>query len=135
MKTKPTLEATDVKAIAAAAEAEALKNGWAVTIAIVDDGGHLLHLQRLDGAAPISAHIGAAKAKSAALGRRDTKGYEDMINQGRYAFLSVPEVDGLLEGGVPIMKDGQCLGAVGVSGVKSTEDAQVARAGANALGA
>ena len=66
MKTKPTLEATDVKAIAAAAEAEALKNGWAVTIAIVDDGGHLLHLQRLDGAAPISAHIGAAKAKSAA---------------------------------------------------------------------
>ena len=77
----------------------------------------------------------AAKAKSAALGRRDTKGYEDMINQGRYAFLSVPEVDGLLEGGVPIMKDGQCLGAVGVSGVKSTEDAQVARAGANALGA
>ena len=135
MKTKPTLEATDVKAIAAAAEAEALKNGWAVTIAIVDDGGHLLHLQRLDGAAPISAHIGAAKAKSAALGRRDTKGYEDMINQGRYAFLSVPEVDGLLEGGVPIMKDGQCLGAVGVSGVTSTEDAQVARAGANALGA
>lgn len=135
MKTKPTLEATDVKAIAAAAEAEALKNGWAVTIAIVDDGGHLLHLQRLDGAAPISAHIGAAKAKSAALGRRDTKGYEDMINQGRYAFLSVPEVDGLLEGGVPIMKDGQCLGAVGVSGVKSTEDAQVARAGATALGA
>ena len=135
MKTKPTLEVADVKAIAGAAEAEALKNGWAVTIAIVDDGGHLLHLQRLDGAAPISAHIGAAKAKSAALGRRDTKGYEDMINQGRYAFLSVPEVDGLLEGGVPIMKDGQCLGAVGVSGVKSTEDAQVARAGANALGA
>ncbi|MFD1711834.1 heme-binding protein [Ottowia sp. GY511] len=135
MKTKPTLEAADVKAIAAAAEAEALKNGWAVTIAIVDDGGHLLHLQRLDGAAPISAHIGTAKAKSAALGRRDTKGYEDMINQGRYAFLSVPEVDGLLEGGVPIMKDGQCLGAVGVSGVKSTEDAQVARAGVNALGA
>lgn len=135
MKTKPTLEAADVKAIAAAAEAEALKNGWAVTIAIVDDGGHLLHLQRLDRAAPISAHIGTAKAKSAALGRRDTKGYEDMINQGRYAFLSVPEVDGLLEGGVPIMKDGQCLGAVGVSGVKSTEDAQVARAGANALGA
>ena len=134
MKTKPTLEATDVKAIAAAAEAEALKNGWAVTIAIVDDGGHLLHLQRLDGAAPISAHIGAAKAKSAALGRRDTKGYEDMNNQGRYAFLSVPEVDGMLEGGVPIMKDGQCLGAVGVSGVKSTEDAQIARAGIAALG-
>ena len=135
MKTKLYLEAADVKAMAAAAEAEAVQHGWAVTIAIVDDGGHLLHLQRLDGAAPVSAHIGAAKARSAALGRRDTKGYEDMINQGRYAFLSAPEIDGLLEGGVPILKDGQCLGAVGVSGVKPGEDAQVARAGVAALGA
>ena len=134
MKTKPYLEAADVKKIAAAAEAEAAQHGWAVTIAIVDDGGHLLHLQRLDGAAPLSAHIAPAKAHSAALGRRDTKGYEDMINQGRYAFLSAPEIDGLLEGGLPIVKDGQCLGAVGVSGVKSTEDAQVARAGIAALG-
>ena len=135
MKTKLYLEAADVKVMAAAAEAEAVQHGWAVTIAIVDDGGHLLHLQRLDGAAPVSAHIGAAKARSAALGRRDTKGYEDMINQGRYAFLSAPEMDGLLEGGVPILKDGQCLGAVGVSGVKPGEDAQVARAGVAALGA
>ena len=134
MKTKPYLEAADVKKIAAAAEAEAAQHGWAVTIAIVDDGGHLLHLLRLDGAAPLSAHIAPAKAHSAALGRRDTKGYEDMINQGRYAFLSAPEIDGLLEGGLPIVKDGQCLGAVGVSGVKSTEDAQVARAGIAALG-
>ena len=134
MKTKLYLEAADVKVMAAAAEAEAVQHGWAVTIAIVDDGGHLLHLQRLDGAAPVSAHIGAAKARSAALGRRDTKGYEDMINQGRYAFLSAPEMDGLLEGGVPILKDGQCLGAVGVSGVKPGEDAQVARAGVAALG-
>ncbi len=134
MKTKSFLEAADVKSIAAAAEAEALKQGWAVTIAIADDGGHLLHLQRLDGAAPVSAHIAPAKARTAALGRRDTKGYEDMINQGRYAFLSAPEIDGLLEGGLPIMKDGHCIGAVGVSGVKSTEDAQVARAGIAALG-
>ena len=135
MKSKPYLEAADVKAIAAAAEAEAAKQGWAVTVAIVDDGGHLLHLHRLDGAAPVSAHIVPAKAHSAALGRRDTKGYEDMINQGRYAFLSAPSVEGLLEGGVPIMKDGQCIGAVGVSGVKAPEDAQVARAGVAALGA
>ncbi len=135
MKSKPYLEAADVKAIAAAAEAEAAKQGWAVTVAIVDDGGHLLHLHRLDGAAPVSAHIAPAKAHSAALGRRDTKGYEDMINQGRYAFLSAPTVEGLLEGGVPIMKDGQCIGAVGVSGVKAPEDAQVARAGVAALGA
>ena len=135
MKSKPYLEAADVKAIAAAAEAEATKQGWAVTVAIVDDGGHLLHLHRLDGAAPVSAHIAPAKAHSAALGRRDTKGYEDMINQGRYAFLSALTVEGLLEGGVPIMKDGQCIGAVGVSGVKAPEDAQVARAGVAALGA
>ncbi len=134
MKTKHELELADVKAIAAAAEAEALKNKWAVTIAIVDDGGHLLWLQRLDGAAAVSAHIAPSKARSAALGRRDTKGYEDMINNGRTAFLSAPTVDGLLEGGVAIMKDGQCLGAVGVSGVKANEDAQVASAGIAALG-
>lgn len=134
MKTKPTLELADVKAIAAAAEAEALKNHWAVTIAIVDDGGHLLWLQRLDGAAPISSHIAPAKANTAALGRRETKVYEDMINGGRYSFLSAPLLEGMLEGGVPIVKDGQCLGAVGVSGVKSTEDAQIARAGIAAIG-
>ncbi|WP_373807338.1 heme-binding protein [Delftia acidovorans] len=134
MKTKHELELADVKAIAAAAEAEALKNKWAVTIAIVDDGGHLLWLQRLDGAAAVSAHIAPSKARSAALGRRDTKGYEDMINNGRTAFLSAPTLDGLLEGGVAIMKGGQCLGAVGVSGVKASEDAQVASAGIAALG-
>lgn len=134
MKNKPALELADVKAIAAAAEAEALKNKWAVSIAIVDDGGHLLWLQRLDGAAPISAHIAPAKANTAALGRRESRIYEEMINGGRASFLSVPDLKGLLEGGVPITKDGACLGAVGVSGVKSTEDAQIARAGIAALG-
>jgi glc operon protein GlcG len=134
MITKTALELADVKAIAAAAETEALKNRWAVTIAIVDDGGHLLWLQRMDGAAPISAHIAPAKANTAALGRRESKVYEEMINGGRVSFLSVPDLKSLLEGGVPILKDGQCIGAVGVSGVKSTEDAQVARAGIAALG-
>jgi glc operon protein GlcG len=134
MKNTHALESADIKAIAAAAEAEALKNKWAVTIAIVDGGGHLLHLQRLDGAAPISAHIAPAKAHTAAMGQRESKVYEDMINGGRVSFLSAPDLKGLLEGGVPIMKDGQCLGAVGVSGVKSTEDAQVARAGIAAIG-
>lgn len=133
MKIKAMIEAADVKAIADAAEAEARGQGWAVTIAIVDDGGHLLHLHRLDGAPPMSAHIAPAKARSSALGRRESKGFEDVINGGRTAFLSVP-LEGMLEGGVPIMKDGQCLGAVGVSGVKSSEDAQVARAGIAALG-
>jgi len=109
-------------------------HGWAVTIAIVDAGGHLLHLNRRDGAPPISAHIAPAKAHTAALGRRESKVYEDVINGGRTSFLSAPSVEGLLEGGVPILKDGQCLGAVGVSGVKSSEDAQIARAGIAALG-
>lgn len=134
MKSKATLEFTDVKAIAAAAEAEALKNNWAVTIAIVDDGGHILHLQRLDGAPPVSSHIAPAKANTAALGRRESKVYEDVINGGRMSFLSAPTIAGMLEGGVPIMKDGQCIGAVGVSGVKSNEDAQIARAGIAAIG-
>ena len=134
MKTKHTLELADVKAVAAAAEAEALKNHWAVSIAVVDDGGHLMWLQRLDGAPPISAHIAPAKANTAALGRRESRLYEEMINGGRFSFLSAPDLKGLLEGGVPILKDGQCLGAVGVSGVKSTEDAQIARAGIAALG-
>lgn len=134
MKTKAVLELADLKAIAAAAEAEALRNGWAVSIAVVDDGGHLLWLQRLDGAPPISAQIAPAKANTAAVGRRESKTYEDMINGGRVSFLSAPGLQGLLEGGVPILRDGHCIGAVGVSGVKSTEDAQIARAGIAALG-
>jgi uncharacterized protein GlcG (DUF336 family) len=134
MKTRSALELADIKAIAAAAEAEALANKWAVSIAIVDDGGHLLWLQRLDGAAPISAQIAPAKAQTAAVGRRESRLYEEMINGGRVSFLSAPGLHGLLEGGVPILKDGTCIGAVGVSGVKSTEDAQIARAGIAALG-
>jgi glc operon protein GlcG len=134
MKTKASLELADVKALAAAAEKEAIANQWAVSIAVVDDGGHLLWLQRLDGAAPISAQIAPAKARTAALGRRESRLYEEMINGGRVSFLSAPGLEGLLEGGMPIMKDGQCVGAVGVSGVKSTEDVQIGRAGIAALG-
>jgi len=133
MQSKQVLTLDDVKKIAAAAEAEATTNGWAVTISIVDDGGLLLWLQRQDGAAPISVDIAPAKAKTAALGRRETKIYEDMINNGRFSFMTAPNLEGMLEGGVPIMVNGQCLGAVGVSGVKSAEDAQVAKAGIAAL--
>jgi len=115
--------------MAAAAEAEARQHGWAVTIAIVDDCGHLLWLQRLDGAAPISAQIAPAKARTAALGRRESRDYEEMINGPRAAFLSAPGLEGMLEGGIPVMVQGHCVGAVGVSGVKSSEDAQIARAG------
>ena len=134
MQTKTILTLEDVKKIAAAAEAEALANGWNVVISVVDDGGHLLWLQRLDGAAPISASIAPAKARTAALGRRESKIYEDMINTNRVAFLSAPGLEGMLEGGVPIVVNGEIVGAVGVSGVKSADDVRIARAGIAALG-
>ena len=133
MQSKQVLTLDEIKKIAAAAEAEAIANNWAVTISVVDDGGNLLWLQRLDGAAPISAQIAPAKARTAALGRRETKVYEDMINNGRFSFITAPSLEGMLEGGVPIMAGGQCIGAVGVSGVKSSEDAQIAKAGIAAL--
>jgi glc operon protein GlcG len=132
MISKVVLSQTEVTRILAAARAEAHANNWAVSIAVVDDGGHPLALERLDGCAPIGAYIATEKARTSALGRRETKGYEDMVNGGRSAFLSAPLVTSL-EGGVPVLVDGQVVGAVGVSGVKADQDAQVAKAGAAAL--
>jgi glc operon protein GlcG len=134
MNTKPVLSHEEVKRIAAGAEAHAAANQWAVSIAIVDDGGHLLWLQRLDGASPLSSHLAPAKARTAALGRKESRIYEEMINGGRASFLSAPLIEGMLEGGVPVMVGGQCAGAVGVSGVKSDQDAQIAKSGIAALG-
>lgn len=132
MKTKAVLSQTEVSQILAAARAEAQKNNWAVSIAVVDDGGHPLALERLDGCAPIGAYIATEKARTSALGRRESKGYEDMVNGGRSAFLSAPLLTSL-EGGVPVIVDGQVIGAVGVSGVKADQDAQIAKAGAESL--
>jgi glc operon protein GlcG len=132
MLTKPVLTVAETTKILDAARAEAEKNNWAVTIAVADDGGHLLSLLRLDGCAPVGAYIAPEKARTAALGRRESKVYEDMINGGRTAFLSAP-LAGTLEGGVPVIVDGQVIGAVGVSGVKADQDAQIAKAGAAAL--
>jgi glc operon protein GlcG len=129
MKSKATLEAAEVDQILATASAHAVANHWAVSIAVCDDGGHLLGLRRLDGAAPISAYISTEKARTSALGRRESRVYEEVINGGRTSFLSAPLLQGMLEGGVPILVDGQCVGAVGVSGVKSEQDAEIARAG------
>ncbi|CAG2153064.1 hypothetical protein D3C87_1075180 [compost metagenome] len=134
MQQKTVLTADDVKKLLAAAEVEAKANNWAVTIVVVDDGGHPLGSLRLDGVAPISAYIATEKARTAAMGRRESKIYEDMINNGRYSFMTAPHLQGMLEGGVPIVVNNQVVGAVGVSGVKSTEDAQIARAGIAALG-
>ncbi|MBB4866286.1 glc operon protein GlcG [Pseudomonas nitritireducens] len=132
MQHKAVLEQTDVSRILASASAEARREGWAVTIAIADDGGHPLALLRLDGCAQASAYIATEKARSAALGRRETGEYESMVNGGRTAFLSAPLLTSL-EGGVPILVDGQVVGAVGVSGVRAEQDARVAKAGIAAL--
>ncbi|MEA3120155.1 MAG: glc operon protein GlcG [Paraburkholderia sp.] len=132
MRTKTVLTNDDVKNIAAAAERHALARNWPVTIVIFDDGGHLLHLNRLDGATLSSIEMALAKGRTAALGRRESKFYEDLVKQGRVAFLSAPMM-GLLEGGVPIVVAGEVVGSVSVSGVKSEEDAEIARAGIAAL--
>ena len=131
MKTKPILTMQDCEKIQAAARAEALKNKWNVTIAIVDDGGHLLSLIRGDGAAPVTAEIATMKAHGAAVARRSTKVAEDRI-AARPALIKMPVLP--VQGGVPIMHDGHCVGAVGVSGVQSHEDEQVCNAGIAALG-
>ncbi|AGF46997.1 glycolate and propanediol utilization protein [Candidatus Kinetoplastibacterium desouzaii TCC079E] len=133
MNTKPVLNITDIKKILNASEEYAIQKSLKVTIAIVDDGGHLLSLLRMDGAPPISAYIAPAKAKTSAIGKRESKIYEDIINSGFYAFLSAPFLEGMLAGGLPIIFEGQVIGAVGVSGAKSEEDVEVARSGILAL--
>ncbi|MBN3722836.1 heme-binding protein [Burkholderia sp. 22PA0099] len=132
MQTKPFIALEDATRVLAAARAEAEANKWAVSIAVVDDGGHLLGMVRLDGCAPIGAEISIGKARTSALGRRESKGYEDMVNGGRTAFVTAPILT-TLEGGVPLIVDGHVVGAVGVSGVKPAEDSQIAKAGAAAL--
>jgi glc operon protein GlcG len=132
MNSKFVLSQREVALILAAGRTEAQRNQWPVSIAVVDDGGHLLALERLDGCAPIGAYICMEKARTSALGRRESNVYEEMVNNGRNAFLSAPLLTSL-EGGVPIIVDGEVIGAVGVSGVKSAQDAQIAKAAVLAL--
>ena len=127
MKTKPILTAEDCDKIYAACREEAMKNKWNVTVAIVDDGGHVLLLKRMDGAAPVTAEIAEQKSRSAAIARRSTKVTEDRIAAGRIALLRMPPLP--VQGGLPIMVQGECVGGVGVSGVQSHEDEQVCSAG------
>lgn len=129
MENKKCLTLADARIIASGCESEALRQNWAVVIAITDDGGHLMWLQRLDGAPLISIEIATEKAHTSALGRRTTKTFTDRIAKGEIAILSMPGGLTFMEGGEPIVVDGECVGAVGVSGVRSAEDAQVARAG------
>jgi uncharacterized protein GlcG (DUF336 family) len=132
MNNKITLLLDDAKSIAAAAEAEARRNDWPVVIAIVDDGGHLLHLMRLDNTQFGSVEVAVQKARTAIAFRRPTKVWEDHVAEGRMRYLGLPGTVPI-EGGLPIMLNGQFIGAVGVSGVRSNQDAQVAQAGLDAL--
>jgi uncharacterized protein GlcG (DUF336 family) len=129
---KKVLTLDGAKKIAAAAEAEARKNNWTVVIAIVDDGGHLVHLQRIDGTQTGSIDVAIGKARTAAAFRRPTKVFDELA-KNRPSIVTIGAEAVLLEGGVPIMVGGQVVGAVGVSGVTSQQDAQVAEAGIAAL--
>ncbi len=132
MRTRPALTASDVQKMVAACRAEATRNKWNVTIAVVDDAGYLLGLERMDGAGPMTAEVATGKARTAAVTRRPTKFWEDRIKD-RPSMLKFP--DNLpIQGGVPIMYQGECVGAIGASGVQSHEDEQIANAGIAALG-
>ncbi len=132
MKTRPELTLQDCLKISAAAEAEAKKNGWNVAIAILDDGGHLLHFVRMDGATPANAGIALEKGRTAAFSRRSSGKWEEIVKSGRTSMMKMP---GILpvQGGVPIVAEGSCVGGVGVSGVQSAQDEQIAQAGIDAL--
>lgn len=132
MRTRPVLTQEDCLKICAAAEVEARRNKWPAAIAILDDGGHLLHFTRMDGATPANAAIAVEKARTSALSRRTSGNWEERIKAGRTSMLKMP---GILpvQGGVPIVAEGTCIGAVGVSGVQSHEDEQIAQAGIDAL--
>jgi glc operon protein GlcG len=127
MKTRPMLTLEDCQAMAAAAEAEARRNGWNVAIAILDDGGHLLHFQRMDGATPANGEVAVEKGRTAAVSRRSTEVWEDRIRGGRLAMLKMPVLP--VQGGLPILVDGHCVGAIGVSGVASQDDERIGAAG------
>jgi len=133
MRTRNVLTESDAIAIAAACRMEAEKNSWKVSIAIVDEAGYLLRLERMDGAPLPSAAIAMGKARTSALAKAPTKALEDVIKD-RPAVLSFPDRVPV-QGGIPLLYEGECVGGIGISGVKSAEDEQVALAGAKALAA
>jgi glc operon protein GlcG len=132
MRDKPCLTAADVETAMTACKAEAQKSKWNVSIAVVDEGGYLLAFHRMDGAPPISAEVAIGKARTSAMTRRPSKFFEDRIKE-RPAFAGFP-AGIMIQGGMPILHQGECVGAIGVSGVQSFEDEQVAQAGVAALG-
>ncbi|MCU0804655.1 MAG: heme-binding protein [Burkholderiales bacterium] len=131
MRTRPCLSLDDVKAILAAAEIEAVRNDWKVAIAVLDDGGHLLGFVRMDGATPANAEIALQKGRTSATTRRPSKAWEDRVAGGRLAMLAMPVLP--VQGGLPVFVQGECVGGIGVSGVQSHEDEQIAQAGIDAV--
>ncbi|MBW3469265.1 GlcG/HbpS family heme-binding protein [Arthrospiribacter ruber] len=131
-QSKPYISLAEAKKIADAAEAKALENEWTVVIAIVDDGGHLILLRKIDGTQIGSVEVAQAKARSAVYFKRSTKVFEDGVNEGNVRMLSLPNAVAL-EGGLPIFKDGFCIGAIGISGVRSDQDGVIAAAGLEVL--
>ena len=132
LPTRKTLTLDVARRVAAAAETEAKRNNWAVSVAVVDDAGHLMVFHRLDGAKLVATDIAIRKARTAVYFQSPTKSLEEEVAGGRNALLPI---DGFmpLEGGIPLMVDGVLVGAIGVSGVTGSQDAQCAQAGANAL--
>jgi len=130
---KPALSLDDAKKMAAAARVEADKNGWKVVIAVVDDGGHLMYLERIDGTQKASSDIALAKARTAIMFKRPSLAFEEVVSKGRVAVMSLPGAT-TVEGGIPLIYQDEYVGAIGVSGVQSSQDAQVAKAGAAVLG-
>jgi glc operon protein GlcG len=133
MRNKPCLTSADTHKMMAACKAEAQKNKWNVAIAIVDDSGAALLLERLDGTGAIASHVAMGKAMTSAVTKRPTKFFEDRVKE-RPAFVTFPTPGVMFQGGLPLMHQGECVGAIGVSGVQSHEDEQVAKAGVDALG-
>lgn len=133
LPSKPYLTLALATHLLQAAQVEAMSKGWLQSIAIVDDGGHVWAVHRLDGAPPSTAAIATEKARTAALIRRPNKAFEDLINGGRPALLSIGCLDSLLDGGTPLMVRDHCIGAIGVSGGRPPEDNAVVDATLRAL--
>jgi glc operon protein GlcG len=133
MRNRPVLTAADAHKMMAACKAEAQKNKWAVAIAIVDESGAAILLERLDGTGAIASEVAMGKARTSALTKRPSKFFEDRVKE-RPAFVTFPTPGVLFQGGLPLMHQGECVGAIGVSGVQSHEDEQVAKAGVDTLG-
>lgn len=129
---RPVLTLSAAKQIAAAAEAEAVRNGWGVAIAIVDDAGRLLYFQRMDDVANASVEVAMAKARHAVNYRRDTRFHQDLLEKGNHVVLALPDAMPL-EGGLQLSAGGRLVGGIGVSGVQSSQDGEIAKAGADLL--